>query len=246
MKNKIITTVVLLSSVGIGAAGLNSEKPEVDYLNSPVFRVVNKSIDEKTGNQSVRGFGSSVLYKKESILEGYKYYAITANHCLSEKYENFILIHSTVSTIYKENCIQEQYSITVEARDKAMDIAVFTFESRRDLPVANIYSVPLNKLHSLYGQGFPLGYGLFTSKGNLSFLTDDRDWLLNLNVIYGMSGGGVFLDDNNKRLVGIITNVVTFPDFRSVNYGALPICFMSRCTPMDKVIPWIYEKGLLQ
>lgn len=123
------------------------------------------------------------------------------------------------------------------------DLALLKVETAEKLPYVKLKgaaSKDFPLLSDVYVVGFPLGVGPFFTTGQLCGKNETQDsvtdaWLLNANVFFGSSGGGVF-DPATGELVGVVVAMHA--------RGGMGVSFMSCVIPGHRVAEWLEKTGV--
>jgi S1-C subfamily serine protease len=148
--------------------------------------------------QVLYGYGTSsgVIITEEKEVVGYRYFMLTAAHCVGYK--------GSICDIVVDNL---NLRGTVLKTDNTIDLALVSIYSSEDFcdPV-NMVKEDLELFSKVRVVGYPAGIGPVSSIGEVSGLINGEH-AINAPIYFGNSGGPVFSEDN--KLAGIITKVMT-------------------------------------
>lgn len=154
------------------------------------------------------GSGTGTIISKNKI--------ITAAHVVVEK--------DCLVLDYKNR----DYAIINYNINEENDLAVITLDKSTKSAGIRMGDKPLQEYSKIYTIGFPLNLTYYLSEGIYQHTyTKDFD-ILNMNIIYGNSGGGLFSIENGEiKLYGVISAIRQMALTKTI---AIPIYYMSIST----------------
>lgn len=231
MKKRIIVVSFITFFIFIGIASFLLIRPVIysNHCKNKFYEDISERINDDTKktcvsflwtitNDGVKSFnqGNSgvIINKKEN-----KYFVATANHILNENAEYKVLFYSSISFAeWKKNntpSISLYYDcfpvVTIEHQDFINDIAIVSFETTDNYPVAKISNKALNKKDRVFSIGCPnddlfkISYGEIKNNKAQNFVFSDNNSTSclthNCFIANGSSGSPVFNDE--LELIGI-------------------------------------------
>ena len=106
---------------------------------------------------------------------------------------------------------------TLDKIDSENDLALLKPETKLLVNGIRMSKKDLKKYDEVYTIGYPIGLEQILSKGHFQY-NENHISLLNMNMFYGNSGGGVFaIEDKEIRLVGIV-HAITICRNQAITY----------------------------
>lgn len=237
----IIVTVVALSFTACKMLPLGDDYTAHDLVNGVYNEkiitaniAVNLSVYDKTFygervNESI-SHGSGIIFKKQSLSEGYIYYALTNNH---------VIYRDDVGRYFEytiNDCYGEHFIAKVEFSSADYDLAVISFSSYKEYNVLSFANSNPHVGDMIISFGSPLGIdnavtfgtvksyeqitlaeGFSKEMSNVTFAVIEHDAYMDSG-----SSGGVLLD-KNYRICGINYAAKVDKDKKFVTGFAIPI-----------------------
>ena len=186
------------------------------------------------------GSGTINYCKQEG--EIWNTYAITAGHVVQGAKEG----RPIQVTVFNAN--EEEFQIAAEliGFSEELDLAVIKLENNSKLYSAEIATKSeinnIKRFDDVYAVGCPLGYMPIQTEGEITsqnkILNGKNYWMVSAETIFGNSGGGIFLKENNE-MIGVLTRVSAYNNFINV---AVP--HMGIVVPLDRIYKWLEEENL--
>ena len=241
----VVEISVLVYPIAYESACRNRTYPDLESkidenvmsANIAIVAVSEKQSDNMTSTSYAQG-SSGVIF----LREGGRYYAITANHVIAKADLRFIIIpYGTPS--YKEyrNAnenvgLSSYYNQFPKARieyvDEKYDLAVISFEDDSELSVLNISESPpehgsrIALIGNPDGEKFVQNFGEITSRGVVSFVTDDafsENQVLLHSAFSDHGSSGCVVLNEDMQIAGI--EIGGGEDFQGrFRYGAMIPC----------------------
>jgi len=206
----------------------------------------------------------TVLYSKlkDQSKSEYETYILTNHHVIddcikvSKEWDPMLgaeIKKETRSTVNVEFYRYKHYSrcigrFSVEADivtyDKDQDVALLKLRSVEKVPaVAQLYSDDIENIHvfdKVVACGCQLAHPPIHTRGEIMFMDDEIDnynyWLSNAQIIFGSSGGGIYLDKNGKHeFIGIPSRI-------AMSGWSDAITHMGYFVPVDRIFTWLKDE----
>jgi len=215
----------------------------------------------RTRNASGSG---TVLYSKlkNKSKSEYETYVLTNHHviddCIKISKEWDPMLEATVkketrSTVNVEFYRYKHYSrcigrFSVEADivtySKDQDVALLKLRSVEKVPaIAHLYLSSIKDIHvfdKVVACGCQLAHPPIHTRGEIMFMDDEIDnynfWLSNAQIIFGSSGGGIYLNKNSKyEFIGIPSRI-------AISGWSDAVTHMGYFIPIDRIFGWLKEE----
>lgn len=146
-----------------------------------------------------RSGGSGVIVAKNKIL--------TAAHVVADA--GCVAIDDKFNVYYFDSVLADQVK----------DIALITLSKNTKTKGVRLAN-KIAEYAKVWTIGFPLAHSYFLSEGRYNYTNDNYD-VFNLNIIFGNSGGGIFVIENNEiKLLSIVSAV---DQIRISNQQTIPV-----------------------
>ena len=140
------------------------------------------------------------------------------------------------------------HTADIVAYDKSHDIALLKLDTPKKLKyTATMFSRDkisnIKLFDQIYSCGASLLHDPFANKGEITYLNEDIDnknyWMSNSNMIFGNSGGAVFLDETGE-FIGIPARVTS----TQLGFGFDIITWMGFFIPISRIYDFFDEQEL--
>ena len=238
-------------------------KEKLEEIHKKILYPVVRVRTEKAGGTGI------IIYSKPTPdnPEEYETYVLTCHHVIEDAI-SFVKVWSSIAKreitvedrkkVYVESFIYEKlskcvggttYQADIVAWDKPSDIAVLKVNTSRKFDyIAKLY--PRGKEddiklgHPLVACGCSLGHEPIFTFGNLvskhDIIENKEYWMTTANVIFGNSGGGVFLQDTCEY-VGMTARVSGI----QLGFGLNIVTWMGFFVPMERIYKFFDDNFLM-
>jgi len=140
------------------------------------------------------------------------------------------------------------HTADIIAYDKSHDIAILKLDTPKKMTyiatLLNKNKIPGIKLFApIYSCGASLLHDPFANKGEITYLNEDIDnksyWMSNSNMIFGNSGGAVFLEESGE-FVGIPARITS----TQLGFGFDIITWMGFFIPISRIYDFFDEQEI--
>jgi len=140
------------------------------------------------------------------------------------------------------------HTADIIAYDKSHDIAILKLDTPKKMTyiatLLNKNKIPGIKLFApIYSCGASLLHDPFANKGEITYLNEDIDnktyWMSNSNMIFGNSGGAVFLDETGE-FIGVPARVTS----TQLGFGFDIITWMGFFIPISRIYDFFDEQEI--
>jgi len=194
------------------------------------------------------GTGSGTVIKCEETKNGWGVYILTAYHVISpgkgmSKWKD----PSTVMILFydENNFVSIVTKSHAVAANPEIDAAILYFEYDRE--IVNVARMPsrlefeeVGLFNNIFVMGCALGIPPTYTNGRITsvntMIEGGRYWMGNAPVIYGNSGGGIFLEEDGS-IIGILCRVYSYA-------GGIAVSHLAVFMPMRTIYDWLDETKL--
>ncbi|MEK6858197.1 MAG: serine protease, partial [Nanoarchaeota archaeon] len=187
------------------------------------------------------GSGTVVYSELEEGL--FKTYVLTALHVVSGAREGRPI---QISVFDRDNEATRDFEGNLVDFSEKLDVAVVEIKSNASFHPAKIADKEkindTQRFDDIYAVGCPLGYSPIQTEGEITtknkILGGENYWMISAQTIFGNSGGGIFLKENNE-MIGILTRVSAYNNFINI---AVP--HMGIVVSGDRIHEWFEQSNL--
>lgn len=214
------------------------------------------------------GGSGTIIYSKENPdkLGEYLTFVLTNHHVIEDAIQIKVEFDSMIKREVKKEFTQKvkvdifdyvnmsemnsanTHSADIVAYDKSHDIALLKLDTPKNMTyVANL--LPKEKVSNIklfapiYSCGASLLHDPFANKGEITYLNEDINnkcfWMSNSNMIFGNSGGAVFLEESGE-FIGIPARVTS----TQLGFGFDIITWMGFFIPISRIYDFFAEQEL--
>ncbi len=214
--------------------------------------------------RSKKSGGSGTVIWSDEVDGDYNTFVLTNHHVIKDlitvedKYNAFVQRHipaETRGTAHVERFryqrgsrIEGTFSVTADivAYDEKQDIALLKLRTPNEADyVAKLAPVGREKeiklLDRVYAVGAALGHPPIVTAGRINYMDDEIEdyeyWLSDAQIIFGNSGGAVFLQDSHE-FIGIPSRL----DVAQIGWSLDPITHMGYFVPFPRIWDWLKDQ----